>query len=153
MLKHLLQRAKSADAQTDTSLEIKREGSNLVKRDANGQVVVARPVPKEKRTHRAVIHELTNGGFDLYVQLHNMAMGKPRKNADGSEEVPTFEVSRAAAVNLHEFMYGKAVAETEVNKAEEEQRKSAQLRAMSEEDLQKVIEGEYEEAVEGDDTK
>lgn len=126
-----------------------REGNKLVARDENKNVVtekgkaVAVVLPKPdapQETWRKSIARLTRNGRDMQDVLYNLAMGNAYevKLPDGrvSEPIiPTAEVRRACAVTLHEWLHGKAVAQTEVMAAEKEAEDVQQYRALSDAEL------------------
>lgn len=156
MLKRL--KVKNHEPRLEPSLDdtYSKQGNVVVRRDSEGQVVAAAVAPplsahptKEVRlTWRRALSKLTNGGVDNFLELINLRNGKPIsvEMPDGrmSEPIiPTPEVRRAAAMNLHEMLHGKAVAETEIKKSEEESEERARLQAMSDEQLRQVIDGEY----------
>lgn len=112
--------------------------------------------PRErKQTWRRNLARLTNNGADAHETLVRLMRGEvhmpvgrdPHTGATlrGEPVTPSAEVMRAAAVNIHEMLHGKSVAETEVRAAEEEAEKRQQLEAMSEEELMRVVEGEVVE--------
>lgn len=114
-----------------------QQGSYVVLRDENNKPVAKQLViSNDKKSWREALKKLTNNGEDVHVVLYNLARGTPiiHKLPDGRESepvVPSPEVMRAAAMDLHRMMHGKEVAETEVIKAEEEAQKMQQLSAMS----------------------
>lgn len=130
---------------------VSRQGNKLVLRDANGKIVsaAARPARQSPETWRRFLLRVTDNGQLIYERLVDLALGKPFRieKPDGSvvAETPTFEVQRAAAMNLLEMMHGKAVAQTEVVKAEKEAVKDAQLRSMSTAQLTDIVRAHYTE--------
>lgn len=143
-----------------------RQNSNVVLREeklVNGvprSVVKAHAVVQRgdtrPQTWRRALDKLTNGGKDMQLVLIDLMHGNaytPRVfDRDGKERVgvscepiiPSAEVRRAAAMNLHEMLHGKAVAETEVVASEREAEKKLQLESMSDAQLQAYIDAEYE---------
>jgi hypothetical protein len=128
----------------------KRQGNHIVARDPDtdkvvrdrhGEPVHALAPPRARpETLRRAIHRLTDGG-QLLLETHlNIALGRPFtvKMPDGSmstPEIPTAETRRAANLDILQFGFGKAVAQTEVVKAEQEAEDVEQYRAMSNEAL------------------
>jgi hypothetical protein len=115
-------------------------------------------------TWRRALSKLTEGGKDMQLVLIDLMHGNaytPRVfDKDGKERlgvscepiIPSAEVRRAAAMNLHEMLHGKAVAETEVVASEREAEKKLQLESMSDAQLQQYIDGEYELLQSGQET-
>jgi len=148
-----------------------RQGRHLVERDENGRIArnddgsqrrALMPLPREQRegsaemTWRRNLKRLTNNGGDIHERLLRIARGEmliPATAKDpvtgetfrGEPQQPTVETQRAALKDLHEMLHGKAVAETEVSKAEEEAEKQQQLEAMSDEELRRIVDGEVVE--------
>lgn len=142
-----------------------RQGNHVVVRETKEvdgvprQVVKAHAVVQRADTRpetwRKALSKLTNGGKDMQLVLIDLMHGNaytPRiYDANGKELphvrcepiIPTPEVRRASAMNLHEMLHGKAVAETEVRTSEREAEKKLQLESMSEAQLQAYIDGEY----------
>ena len=134
-------------------LPIKRQGNHVVLRDDKGKVrahaLMSRAATPE--TWRRGLHKLTDGGRDMQLTLIDLMHGnvyQPRL-PDGrlSSEIiiPTPEVRRAAAMNLHEMLHGKAVAETEVLASDREAEKKVQLESMTNEQLQAYVDADYKE--------
>lgn len=132
---------------------ITQQGGVLVQRDAEGKIVekVKAPIatvegrqsPDARRSFRNALYKMTDGGVDNLKKLIALRDGVPSSVTlpDGRVvpgETPTPEVQRAAAMNLHEMLHGKAVAATEVRKAEQEAEDMEQYRAMSDADLAKA---------------
>lgn len=120
--------------------------NTVVLRDEQGKTItklIASDKPKE--TARAAVRRVTNNGVDLYLRLYDIAMGKPHiyREHDASGKVlresqpvlPSIESQRAAAKDLIEFLHGKAVPQTDVVQAEEQQVALDQLQAMSDDQL------------------
>jgi hypothetical protein len=128
-----------------------QQGQIAVIRDDKGTVVAHAPLlpaKSRKETWRAALRRLTNNGADLHATLYNLSQGTPLTYTlpDGRTSepiIPSPEVMRAAAVNLIEFLHGKAVAQSEVTKAEEDSVRLDQLSAYSDEELRKIVEGEF----------
>lgn len=140
-----------------------QQGSFVVLRDEQNRPIAKQLVVKtDNRTWREALKKLTNDGADIHEVLYNLAMGTPQvvKLEDGRESepiVPSPEVRRAAAMDLHRIMHGKEVAETEVIKAEEEAHKMRALSAMSDHDilreLKPLLQGnEFAQFTEGDES-
>lgn len=128
----------------------KERNGAIVAHDPEGRMV-GRVFTKDFKTPRAswraALRQLTDNGNDLYAVLLNIARGVPysAQLPDGRKTepvVPSIESMRQAAKDLIEFLDGKAVPQTEVIKAEEQSSELERLRAMSDEDLLRVIEGE-----------
>ena len=153
---------------------LKRQGNNVVLREEAkpdpgaprwARVVVRAHAIVQKadsrpETWRRALSKLTNGGKDMQVALINIMHGNAYRpqivdlegNPTGQVTdliIPTAEVRRAAAMNLHEMLHGKAVVETEVRVAEAEASTRLQLESMSDAELERFIEGEYQELAEG----
>lgn len=139
-------------------LPLTRQGNHLVARKEDGTVkahTVVQRAEKKPETWRRALAKLTNNGQDmlecLYSLMHGNAYTPRVYGADGKLDpnrsiqpiIPTPEVRRASAMNLHEMLRGKAVAETEVIASEKEAEKKLQLESMSDEQLQAYIDGEY----------
>ena len=124
-----------------TFKRLTQQGRTLVARDEKDNPVQALALeqPVSKKTWRKALKELTNDGADIHVVLMNLAKGVPIVHRFGGMEsepiIPSPEVMRAAAMDLHRIMHGKEVAETEVIKAEEEAAKAQQLAAYSTQEL------------------
>ena len=124
---------------------LERQSQRLVVRDAETKEVLSAVIlPRDaaRKTWRSFLKRLTNNGEDLFVVLHNIATGIPQEVTltDGrvALKLPSFEVRRQAALDLLEFMHGKAVAQTEVVKAEEQTQELAQIEAMSVDELKAI---------------
>lgn len=122
--------------------ELKKEGKWTVLRDSAGNLVTKTITKKSERENwRSIMRKLTDGGQMPMRVAVEMAEGRPfvAKLEDGtmSEPVtPNASIRLVAAQWLHEQMYGKAVVQTEVTKAEAETRLQAQVQALSDEELQ-----------------
>lgn len=122
-----------------------QQGAYVLVRDETGKLITrVLGNISDKATPRALLRKLTNNGADLYVRLHDIAMGKPHivQLADGSTSepiVPTIETQRAATKDLIEFLHGKAVAQTEVREAEEQAQQMEQIQALSDEELMERV--------------
>ena len=122
------------------------QGDALVKRDSEGQVI-ARASPlaaSAAKNFRSQLRQVTNNGLDQLATLHAISQGLPWRAElpDGTHTdwiVPTTTERAAAAQLLWEYMHGKAVAQTEVLKAEQEADDVAQYRAMSDEQLREAV--------------
>lgn len=120
--------------------------NTVVLRDEQGRTItklISSDKPKE--TARAAVRRVTNNGVDLYLRLYDIATGKPHiyREYDANGKVlresqpvlPSIESQRAAAKDLIEFLHGKAVPQTDVVQAEEQQVALDQLQAMSDDQL------------------
>jgi hypothetical protein len=102
---------------------------------------VAESMPDVKRIKnwKTSLEVLTHGGNDTRQVLYELMMGKPfQAVVDGQLSmpyVPTPEVRLRAAIFLHEQMYGRAVPQTEINKADAEAREQAAVHALTDEEL------------------
>lgn len=139
-------------------LPLKRQGNHLTLRTDKGVIKAHATVQRadaKPETWRRALSRLTAGGKDIHEVLIDLMHGNgytPKLfDKDGKEItdrqcepiIPTAEVRRQAAMNLHEMLHGKAVAETEVRASEREAEKKLQLESMSDEQLQAYIDGEY----------
>jgi hypothetical protein len=131
---------------------LRREGSHIVARDEDGRILKTTngqplaSVVKAGENWRKRLARATDDGRVLEEALTRLALGEPQVKTlpDGrvSEPViPTPEVQRAALMNLLEMMRGKAVAQTEIKEAHKAT--EDQLRAMTDEQLDAVIDGDY----------
>ena len=113
----------------------------IVRNDLDEQVRALVPPRANKETVRRALHRLTNGGEDLVLRMLNLSSGTPIEvpaRADGKKMdpiVPTAEVMLQATKDLLDRGWGKAVAQTEVLKAELEAEDAAQYAAMTDEQL------------------
>lgn len=125
---------------------VERQGSRLVKRHLGKIEAATSPLTlANPKNWRKQAHEITNGGVDLLKKLYDIAMGVPfsakLENGNYTEpEVPSLDTQRAAAKDLFEFINGKAVAQTEVLRAEKEAEDVEQYRALSDEQLNQFLE-------------
>lgn len=155
--------------------KVSRQGNSVVVREevlidgvpksvVKAHTVVQRATARPE-TWRKALAKLTNHGEAMQEVLIDLMHGNaytPRVyDKDGKEKlgvscepiIPSPEVRRAAAMNLHEMLHGKAVAETEVVASEREAEKKIQLESMSDAQLQSYIDGEYRELSSGDSTE
>lgn len=153
--------------------KVSRQGNSVVVREevlidgvpksiVKAHAVVQRATTRPE-TWRKALAKLTNHGEAMQVVLIDLMHGNaytPRiYDKDGKEKpgvscepiIPSPEVRRAAAMNLHEMLHGKAVAETEVIASEREAEKKVQLESMSDAQLQSYIDGEYKTLDGGED--
>jgi hypothetical protein len=120
-------------------------GNFIVIRDTQGKAMerlYKDPSPRE--TARTAVRKMTNNLLDMYAVLINIANGVPVKYQleDGQESepiYPSFETRRAAAKDVIDFTGGKAVAQTEVAKAEVAAIQSEQLAAMTDAQLFEIV--------------
>lgn len=133
-----------------------RQGGHVVARNTDGsitrnpetgaQVRAVLPPRAGKETVRRALHRLTNGGEDLVLRMLNLSAGVPIEvppTSDGRKTdpiVPTAEVMLQATKDLLDRGWGKAVAQTEVLKAELEAEDAMQYAAMSNEALLEAVE-------------
>jgi hypothetical protein len=124
------------------------QGGVLVVRDEKGEVVTkARPLPAAPKIEswRSQMRRVNNGGMDTLLHIANVARGIPQRSVLPPDEngdvkysewvVPTIAEQMSASQFIAEFQLGKAVAQTEVMKAEEASSDQAQYAAMSDEAL------------------
>jgi hypothetical protein len=123
------------------------QGEVLVERDPTGTVTRKSPPPEKGMTPilnwRRQVRHMTNNGIDGFKVLINLMNGVPQKVTlpDGTESewiIPTMEVQRQSAKDIIEFINGKAVAQTEVMKAEKEAEDVEQYQAMSDDALREA---------------
>lgn len=147
-------------------LPLKRQGAHLVLRNDDGTIkahALAKKNDQRPQTWRRALSRLTNDGEDALktlVDLNNGNAYTPKVyDRNGKEDptqvcapiIPTAEVRRASAMNIHEMLRGKAVAETEVIASERAAEKKIQLESMSDAQLQAYIDGEFKVLEPGDD--
>lgn len=129
---------------------IHEQGPFILARDVDDKLV-ARVMKSDKvsskNSWRAALRALTNNGNDLYATLINISRGVPHvpilpDGSEGEPITPSIESMRQAAKDLIEFLNGKAVPQTEVVKAEEQGAELDKMRAMSDMELLKIVEGE-----------
>lgn len=145
--------------------KVSRQGNSVVVREEREvagvpkMVVAAHAIVQRADTRpetwRRALYRLTNGGQDMQLALidlmHGNAYtpkvfdkhGREKEGVSCEPIIPSAEVRRAAAMNLHEMLHGKAVAETEVIASEREAEKKMQLESMSDAQLQQYIDGEF----------
>ena len=121
-----------------------KQGGSLVIRDEAGKVVKATPirpeVTKRMQTWRAQMRALDTTGIDDLIALRNIGYGVPRKvmnPEDGTYtwDVPSISDQRQALTTIVELRFGKAVAATEIVKAEAEAEEQEQYAALTNEAL------------------
>lgn len=122
--------------------KVEQRGKYAVLRDSNGKLrtKVAGDITKTRTTWRAFVRKLTNNGEDQFEVLIKLSKGEPIQykhptTGEIAVAVPGVEVMRQAAKDVIEFLHGKAVAQTEVSKAEEEAVHQEKLRALSDQQL------------------
>lgn len=128
--------------------KVTEQGGTLVVRDEDNKVVSkARPLgpaAKQVESWRSQMRRINNGGMDTLLRIANIANGNPVRSYnpdDGTHTdwmVPTISEQLNAAQFLAEFQLGKAVAQTEVMKAEEQANDQAQYAAMSDDALREA---------------
>ncbi len=130
-----------------------RQGAHIVAR-ANDGSIVRNPITGEqvravlpsragKETVRRALHRLTNGGEDLVLRMLNLSAGVPIEvpTVNGKQTdpiIPTAEVMMAATKDLLDRGWGKAVAQTEVLKAELEAEDASMYAAMTDDQLKEA---------------
>lgn len=131
--------------------KVTTQGGVLVTRDEKGRVVARSEVPapvarkKQPINWRKQLREATETeeGNILIARAINIALGNPQRAMlpDGSYTewtVPSISEQRQTLQFLLEMDKGKAVAQTEIVKAEMESEDLAQYRAISDEELAKA---------------
>ena len=134
---------------------MKKEGPFAVVRDSSGRIAhrqLDQGNPKKNWRHFARLS--TNNGLDLFEVMVKIARGEPLQSemtlptgevVQTAPQVPPPAVQLAAAKEVFEFIHGKAVAATEVIRAEEETQQLERLRAMSDMELMLMLERGDEE--------
>ena len=123
-----------------------KEGKYAVLRDSAGNIVT-RVVSKdnEREDWRSILRRMTNNGQNQFQRIVEIADGVPfeAKLSDGRTSepiIPPITAQLQAGQFLLEMMHGKAVAQTEMRKAEAETKLVEQFRALSDSELKaKVI--------------
>ena len=125
-----------------------KQGGKIVIRDEKDRIVRAGPEPRPQNSNpkahwRAVLRMTDVTGADDILALRNIAHGVPQRRElpDGTYTewmVPTFETQRQALKDLHELQHGKAVAQTEVLRAEQEAEDVAVYHALSDQQLKEL---------------
>lgn len=117
-----------------------------VARNAQGQPIAHSNNPKRKLAWREVLGKLTGNGTDLLAKMHAIAngeiftpVGTDRDGREFQPMVPTIEQQLHAQQMLWEYLHGKAVAQTEVVKASEAADELERLKALSDDELHKLI--------------
>lgn len=127
--------------------KLTREGRYAVLRDSKGNIVTKVLSKKNEREDwRAILRRLTNNGQDQFENMVDISNGKPLqvKLEDGRESEPIIPgvMARIAANQfLLEMMHGKAVAQTEMRKAEAETKLVEQFRSLSNKELDAIVFG------------
>jgi hypothetical protein len=135
---------------------VTEQGDRLVMRDIETHQIVratdVKPAPIRKpppKHFRTSLRELSNNGLDWHQQLHNIAMGVPFTPVDPITQmrmepvVPSPDTRKDALIALMHMVDGKPVLQTEVKYAERDESIAAALRTKSDEQLEKIIDGEY----------
>lgn len=137
--------------------EMKKEGPFAIIRDKDGRVV-HRQLDQQgpRKNWRQYARLMTNDGLDMFQKMVSIAKGEafqteitlPTGEKMLSEPmIPPLSVQKEAAKDVFELIHGKAVAATEVVKAEEEAKELERVRAMSDDELYRLLERGTEEAV------
>ena len=125
--------------------EMKKEGPFAIIRDKDGRVV-HRQIDQQgpRKNWRQYARLMTNDGLDMFQKMVSIAKGEafqteitlPTGEKMLSEPmIPPLSVQKEAAKDVFELIHGKAVAATEVVKAEEEAKEIERVRAMSDDEL------------------
>lgn len=134
---------------------MKKEGPFAVVRDSSGRVShrhLDQGNPKRNWRHYARLY--TNNGMDVFEIMVKIAKGEALHSemtlptgevVQTAPQIPPPAVQLAAAKEVFEFIHGKAVAATEVIRAEEETQQLERLRAMSDRELLLMLERGDEE--------
>jgi hypothetical protein len=135
---------------------MKKEGPFAVVRDKDGRVVHRQMDQKGHRKNwRHWARLVTNDGLNQFEKMVAIAEGRafqteitlPTGEKVLSEPmVPPLSVQKEAAKDVFEFLHGKAVAATEVVKAEEEAKELERIRSMSDAELYRLLERGTEDA-------
>lgn len=134
---------------TGKFFKAQRQAGKVVVRDEKQKIVKASPEPaglshpdkKVRHQHwRILLRQADITGIDTLLELRNIAMGVPFRAElpDGSHtewQVADASVRRQALKDLVEFQFGKAVAATEMVRAEKESEDLEAYRAMSDQEL------------------
>jgi len=135
----------------------KKEGPFAVVRDEGGRIKykqLDQKGPRKNWRHWARL--MTNDGMNQFEKMVAISEGRafqtevtlPTGEKMLSEPmIPPIAVQHAASLDLFELLHGKAVAATEVVKAEEEAKELERVRAMSDDELYRLLERGTEEAV------
>ena len=105
-------------------------------------LVKNRPEARAKSWRDDLRAQLGPNGEELHLILFKLAKGEAWMASlpDGrvSEPIlPSSDVRLRAAVFLHETLYGKAVAQTEIQKAEHEAKEFEAIRALNDDELER----------------
>jgi hypothetical protein len=126
--------------------KIQKEGRFMTLRDSAGNLIT-RVVDKgdERENWRNIMRRLTNNGQNQMEKLADISMGHAftATMPDGRESepmIPTLQLQAVTSQVILEMLHGKAVAQTEMRKAEEETKLVEQYRSLSDNELRaKVI--------------
>ncbi len=111
-----------------------------------------RPRRSQASFRDAIRKRVGDDGGKLWDTLADIAEGKPwcaeiqlpnGQIARSEPQIPTTSDRRHAAVALGEFLFGKAVPQTEVLKAEEAAQELAEVRALTDEELHAKVRAIY----------
>lgn len=123
----------------DKFIVLRGEDGKAIKRVLKGDT--------PKATIRQAVKSISNNCLDYYLILDDIAKGRPRAvvlpdGRIGEPLVPTLQMSLVASTTLIELIQGKAVAQTEVEKAEASAIIMDQLHAMSDAQLLEIVNAE-----------
>ncbi len=139
-----------------------KEGPYAVIRDEDGRVVhkhLDKKGPRKNWKHWARL--VTNNGMNQFEKMVAISEGRafqteitlPTGEKVLSEPmIPPLAIQHQAALDVFELLHGKAVAATEVVKAEEEAKELERVRAMSDAELYRLLERGTEDAELVEDT-
>ncbi len=130
--------------------DFEKSGPFAVLRDAEGRIVhkqLDKGTPRRNWKHYARLK--TNDGADMLDVMVAIARGEPfqvevtmptGEKMLSEPQVPNATQRHTAAKDVFEFIHGKAPVATEVRKADEEASAVEQLRALSDEELERYLE-------------
>ena len=137
--------------------DMKKDGPWAIVRDTDGRVAhrqLDQGGPRKNWKHFARL--LTNNGMDMMEKMVRIARGESFQTTvtmpDGSTMlseplVPPMAVQHAAAKDVFELIHGKAVAATELVRAESEAEEMERIRSMTDAELMHLLERGTEDAV------
>lgn len=131
--------------------DIEKNGPFAVVRDSKGNIVHKQlDKGSKKENWKHVARLVTNNGMDMLEKLISIGRGEvqqttftlPTGETMLTEPlVPPISDQRQAAKDVFEFIHGKAVAATEVVRAESEAEQMARLQSMSDDELRRLAAG------------